>query len=54
MFTLIGLGVAVACGCSVAVVGCAPGYVESAAVIVTLVLLGLHELRARSRTSSSV
>jgi Cu+-exporting ATPase len=69
MFTLVGLGVAVAFGYSlVAVV--APGvfppslheehgqvgvYFEAAAVIVTLVLLGqVLELRARSRTGAAI
>ncbi len=69
MFTLIGLGVAVAYGYSV-VATVAPGlfpvglrgpsgqvgvYYEAAAVIVTLVLLGqVLELRARSRTGSAI
>jgi len=68
MFTLIGLGVAVAWGYSV-VVTLAPGFVpaafrhggqatvyfESAAMIVTLVLLGqVLELRARHRTGEAL
>ncbi|MDP3216047.1 MAG: heavy metal translocating P-type ATPase [Deltaproteobacteria bacterium] len=69
MFTLIGLGVAVAYGYSV-VATLAPGlfppalrghggqvsvYFEAAAVIVTLVLLGqVLELRARSRTGAAI
>jgi Cu+-exporting ATPase len=69
MFTLIGLGVAVAYGYSV-VAALAPGlfppsfrgpegtvavYFEAAAVIVTLVLLGqVLELRARSRTGAAI
>ena len=68
MFTLIGLGVAVAYGFSV-VATVAPGvvphafnhgghaslYFESAAMIVTLVLLGqVLELRARSRTGAAL
>ena len=69
MFTLIGLGVAVAYGYSLVAVA-APGmfppslrdehgqvgvYFEAAAVIVTLVLLGqVLELRARSRTGAAI
>jgi len=68
MFTLIGLGVAVAYGFSVAAL-LAPGivpvafrdaghaslYFESAAMIVTLVLLGqVLELRARQRTGAAL
>jgi Cu+-exporting ATPase len=69
MFTLIGLGVAVAYGYSV-VAALAPGifppsfrdgsgevavYFEAAAVIVTLILLGqVLELQARSQTSSAL
>jgi len=69
MFTLIGLGVAVAYGYSV-VAALAPGifpgpfrtmggqvavYFEAAAVIVTLILLGqVLELRARSRTGAAI
>ncbi len=69
MFTLIGLGVAVAYGYSV-VAAVAPGlfpasfrsaegtvglYFEAAAVIVTLVLLGqVLELRARRRTGAAI
>ena len=69
MFTLIGLGVAVAYGYSL-VATVAPGlfpasfrnaqghvglYFEAAAVIVTLVLLGqVLELRARSRTGAAI
>jgi Cu+-exporting ATPase len=69
MFTLIGLGVAVAYGYSL-VATIAPGlfpmalrghggqvavYFEAAAVIVTLVLLGqVLELRARSRTGAAI
>ena len=70
MFTLIGLGVAVAYGYSL-VATLAPGHVsrrrfaattaavavyfEAAAVIVTLVLLGqVLELRARSRTGAAI
>lgn len=69
MFTLIGLGVAVAYGYSV-VAALAPGifpasfrdasgqvgvYFEAAAVITTLVLLGqVMELRARSRTGAAI
>ena len=69
MFTLIGLGVAVAFGYSV-VATVAPGifpvsfrsaagtvgvYFEAAAVIVTLVLMGqVLELRARSRTGAAI
>ena len=68
MFTLIGLGVAVAYGFS-AVAAIAPGvvppvfragghaplYFEAAAVIVTLVLLGqVLELRARSQTGAAI
>jgi P-type Cu+ transporter len=69
MFTLIGLGVAVAYGYSV-VVALAPGifppsfrdasgqvgvYFEAAAAITTLVLLGqVVELRARSRTGAAI
>ena len=69
MFTLIGLGVAVAYGYSVAATfapslfpavfrdahGRVGVYFEAAAVIVTLVLLGqVLELRARSRTSAAL
>ena len=69
MFTLIGLGVAVAYGFSVVAVaapglfpeairghmGQVPVYFEAAAVIVTLVLLGqVLELRARGRTSAAI
>jgi Cu+-exporting ATPase len=68
MFTLIGLGVAVAFGYSVAATlfpgfvphalrhgGRAALYFESAAMIVTLVLLGqVLELRARSRTGAAL
>ncbi len=69
MFTLIGLGVAVAFGESLLVVlapgifpsnyrdemGHLPAYFEAAAVIVTLVLLGqVLELRARGRTSAAI
>lgn len=69
MFTLIGLGVAVAYGYSVIAVlspdmfpaafrdhlGNVAVYFEAAAVIVTLVLLGqVMELRARSQTSSAI
>ncbi|MFN0008122.1 MAG: heavy metal translocating P-type ATPase [Planctomycetota bacterium] len=69
MFTLIALGVGVAWGTSVAAAlapglfpesflergGEAPVYFESAAVIVTLVLLGqVLELRARSRTGAAL
>ena len=68
MFTLIGLGVAVAYAYSVAATlapGVFPGsfrregvvavYFEAAAVIVTLVLLGqVLELRARSRTGAAI
>jgi Cu+-exporting ATPase len=69
MFTLIALGVAVSWGTSVAAAivpdlfpdsflgegGEAPVYFESAAVIVTLVLLGqVLELRARSRTGAAI
>jgi Cu+-exporting ATPase len=69
MFTLIGLGVAVAYGDSVVAVlfpdlfpaafhdasGHVAVYFESAAVIVTLVLLGqVLELRARSRTGAAI
>jgi len=68
MFSLIGLGVAVAYGFSVYAVALPatlpnafltdhglPLYFEAAAVIVTLVLLGqVLELRARSRTSTAV
>jgi Cu+-exporting ATPase len=69
MFTLIGLGVAVAYGYSLAATvapglfpavlrdesGRVPVYFESAAVIVTLVLVGqVLELRARSRTSKAL
>jgi Cu+-exporting ATPase len=69
MFTLIGLGVAVAYGYSVAAVlipdlfpaafrdlnGHVAVYFEAAAVIVTLVLLGqVLELRARSRTGEAI
>jgi Cu+-exporting ATPase len=69
MFTLIGLGVSVAYGYSVAA-ALAPGvfpaafrgasgevavYFEAAAVIVTLILLGqVLELRARSRTGAAI
>jgi Cu+-exporting ATPase len=68
MFTLIGLGVSVAYGFSLVAVA-APGifpaafregghlplYFESAAVIVTLVLLGqVLELRARGRTGAAI
>ena len=68
MFTLIGIGVSVAFGYSV-VAALAPGlfpasfrmhgevalYFESAAVIVTLILLGqVLELRARSKTSRAL
>jgi Cu+-exporting ATPase len=68
MYSLIGLGVAVAYAFSVVAVlapgalpeafkahGLVPLYFEAAAVITTLVLLGeVLELRARSRTSSAV
>ena len=69
MFTLIGLGVAVAYGFSVVAVvmpgvfpdavrghmGEVPVYFEAAAVIVTLVLLGqVLELRARGQTSAAI
>ncbi len=69
MFTLIGLGVAVAFAQSVAAIlapdafpqayrdemGHLPMYFEAAAVIVTLVLLGqVLELRARGRTSAAI
>lgn len=69
MFTLIGLGVSVAFGYSVIATlmpgafpdsfrshgAMVPVYFESAAVIVTLVLLGqVLELRARSRTGSAI
>jgi Cu+-exporting ATPase len=69
MFTLIGLGVAVAYGYSLVATlapglfpaslhdahGRVPVYFEAAAVIVTLVLLGqMLELRARSRTSHAL
>jgi Cu+-exporting ATPase len=69
MFTLIGLGVAVAYGYSVVAVllpnlfpaafrdvnGHVAVYFEAAAVIVTLVLLGqVLELRARSRTGEAI
>ena len=69
MFTLIGLGVAVAWGYSVVAVlapgifppsvfnemGVVPVYFEAAAVITTLVLLGqVLELRARSRTNAAI
>lgn len=68
MFTLIGLGVAVAYGYSLIASlfpdifpqafragGHVPVYFESAAVIVTLVLLGqVLELRARSQTGSAI
>jgi Cu+-exporting ATPase len=56
MFTLICLGVSAAYGASVvAAVRGGHVYFESAAVIVTLVLLGqVLELRARQRTSSAI
>jgi len=69
MFTLIGLGVAVAYATSLVAVlapavfppafrdemGHVPVYFEAAAVIVTLVLLGqVLELRARGRTSAAI
>jgi Cu+-exporting ATPase len=68
MFTLIGLGVAVAYGYSVIATffpnifpasfkedGIVPVYFEAAAVITTLVLLGqVLELRARSRTGAAI
>ncbi|MCC6208275.1 MAG: heavy metal translocating P-type ATPase [Gammaproteobacteria bacterium] len=69
MFTLIGLGVAVAWGYSVVAavapgifppsvineMGVVPVYFEAAAVITTLVLLGqVLELRARSRTNAAI
>ena len=69
MFTLIGLGVSVAYGYSVAAVlfpgmfpaslhdaaGAVPVYFEAAAAITTLVLLGqVLELRARSRTGAAI
>jgi Cu+-exporting ATPase len=69
MFTLIGLGVAVAYGSSVIaalfpavfppafrhMAGQPPVYFEAAAVIVTLVLLGqVLELKARSQTSAAI
>jgi Cu+-exporting ATPase len=69
MFTLIGLGVAVAYGYSVIAVflprmfphsfrdhaGNVPVYFEAAAVITTLVLLGqVLELKARSQTSAAI
>jgi Cu+-exporting ATPase len=68
MFTLIGLGVAVAYGCSVLGTlfpqllphalrhdGAPPLYFESAAMIVTLVLLGqVLELRARQQTGAAL
>jgi len=57
MFTLIGLGVAVAYGYSLVAVltGRSPLYFEPAAVIVTLVALGqLLELRARQRTGAAI
>lgn len=69
MFTLIGLGVAVAFGYSTAALllpsifpaamrhsgGAVPAYFEAAAAITTLVLLGqVLELRARSRTSLAI
>jgi copper-(or silver)-translocating P-type ATPase len=69
MFTLIGLGVAVAWGYSVVAVllpgifpatvfdamGVVPVYFEAAAVITTLVLLGqVLELRARSQTNAAI
>ncbi|MBV8846110.1 MAG: copper-translocating P-type ATPase [Bryobacterales bacterium] len=58
MFTLIGLGVATAYLYSVAAVLAsrqAPVYFESAAVIVTLVLLGqVLELKARSQTGAAI
>lgn len=69
MFTLIGLGVSVAFGYSLVAtllpglfppsfrtgMGTVPVYFESAAVIVTLVLLGqVLELRARAQTGSAI
>ena len=69
MFTLIGLGVAVAWGYSMVAMGfpgifplsvfnemgVVPVYFEAAAVITTLVLLGqVLELRARSRTNTAI
>ena len=69
MFTLIGLGVAVAYGFSAVAAlfpalvpvsfqghgGAPPVYFEAAAVIVALILLGqVLELRARSRTSAAI
>lgn len=69
MFTLIGLGVAVAYGYSVAALllpsvfpsdmrgagGAVPAYFEAASAITTLVLLGqVLELGARSRTSTAI
>jgi len=69
MFTLIGLGVAVAFGYSLAATvapgmfpaalrgpgGAVPVYFEAAAAIVTLVLLGqVLELRARGRTGAAI
>jgi Cu+-exporting ATPase len=69
MFTLIGLGVGVACGYSVVATlapqifppslhtmgGMVPVYFEAAAVITTLVLLGqVLELRARSATGKAI
>jgi Cu+-exporting ATPase len=68
MFTLIGLGVAVAYGYSVVAkffpgifpesfreAGVVPVYFEAAAVITTLVLLGqVLELKARSRTGAAI
>jgi P-type Cu+ transporter len=67
MFTLIGLGVAVAYGYSLAVLlvpslvpaayhhAGPPVYFEAAAVIITLVLLGqVLELKARSRTGAAI
>ena len=68
MFTLVGLGIAVAWGYSVAALlapqlfpspvrhgGGVPVYFEAAAVITTLVLLGqVLELRARARTNAAI
>jgi len=69
MFTLIGLGIAVAWGYSIVAVlapgifprsvfnemGVVPVYFEAAAVITALVLLGqVLELRARSRTNAAI